>query len=113
VGGGHFLIHNRITRFRAALRDRTNSALPDLVPGDGLWGTGETISAQIGLADDCWVAGWVAALEVLVVGPTRDDPAFGVFFWFQVTDFDRFFGFFSLCHFIFPIYLGLFVVLSQ
>ena len=59
---------------------------------------------------------WVAALdvlivasEVLVVGPVKDYPAFGVFFWFQVTDFDRFLGFFSLCHFIFPSYLfGLF-----
>jgi hypothetical protein len=60
----------------------------------------------------CWVAAMdvlVVALEVLVVGPTRDDPAFGVFFWFQVTDFDRFFGFFSLCHFIFPTYLFGFV----
>ena len=31
--------------------------------------------------------------------------ALGVFFGFQVTDFDRFLGFFSLCHFIFPSYL--------
>jgi hypothetical protein len=30
-----------------------------------------------------------------------DYPAFGVFFRFQVSDFDRRFGFFSLCHFIF------------
>jgi hypothetical protein len=37
------------------------------------------------------------------------NAALGVFFWFQVTDFDRFLGFFSLCHFIFPSYLlGLF-----
>ena len=36
--------------------------------------------------------------------------AFGVFFRLQVTDFD-FFGFFSLCHFIFPVcYFGLFLV---
>jgi hypothetical protein len=55
---------------------------------------------------------WVAALDVLVValdallrGPIHDDPAFGVFFWFQVTDFNCFLGFFSLCHFIFPSYL--------
>ena len=33
----------------------------------------------------------------------------GIFFWFQITDFDRFLGLFSLCHFIFPSYLlGLF-----
>jgi hypothetical protein len=38
-----------------------------------------------------------------------DVPALGVFFGFQVTDLDCFFGFFSLCHFIFPSYLfGLF-----
>jgi len=50
---------------------------------------------------------WVAALDVLVVAldallprSIQDYPAFGVFFWFQVTDFDRFLGFFSLCHFI-------------
>lgn len=30
-----------------------------------------------------------------------DYSALGVFFRFQVSDFDRRFGFFSLCHFIF------------
>jgi len=36
-------------------------------------------------------------------------PALGVFFRFQVSDFDRRLGFFSLCHFSFPSYLfGLF-----
>ena len=53
----------------------------------------------------CWVAALnvlVVALNVLVVRPIKDDPALGVFFWFQVTDFDRFLNFFSLCHFIFP-----------
>ena len=34
-----------------------------------------------------------------------DYPALGVFFRFQVSDFDRRLGFFSLCHFIFPSYL--------
>jgi hypothetical protein len=34
-----------------------------------------------------------------------DYPALGVFFRFQVSDFDPRFGFFSLCHFIFPSYL--------
>jgi hypothetical protein len=34
-----------------------------------------------------------------------DSTALGVFFRFQVTDFDRLLGFFSLCHFIFPSYL--------
>jgi hypothetical protein len=34
----------------------------------------------------------------------RDYAALGVFFWFQVSDFDRCLGFFSLCHFIFPIW---------
>jgi hypothetical protein len=51
----------------------------------------------------------VVASDVLVPGPTHDHPAFGVFFRFQVTDFDRFLGFFSLCHFIFPSYLFGFV----
>ena len=60
---------------------------------------------------------WVSALGVLIVasvalvlpGPISDEPALGVFFRFQVTDLDRFLGFFSLCHFIFPSYLfGLF-----
>ena len=60
---------------------------------------------------------WVSALGVLIVasvalvlpGPIHDEPALGVFFGFQVTDLDRFLGFFSLCHFIFPSYLfGLF-----
>jgi len=51
----------------------------------------------------CWVAALdvlVAALDALLPRSIQDDPAFGVFFWFQVTDFDRFLGFFSLCHFI-------------
>ena len=35
--------------------------------------------------------------------------ALGVFFRFQVADFDRQLGFFSLCHFVFlAIYFGLF-----
>ena len=34
-----------------------------------------------------------------------DYPALGVFFRFQVSDFDPRLGFFSLCHFIFPSYL--------
>jgi hypothetical protein len=42
---------------------------------------------------------------------TRGDPAaLSIFFWFQIPDFHLFFGFFSLCHFIFPsiyLYLGL------
>jgi hypothetical protein len=38
-----------------------------------------------------------------------DYPALGVFFRFQVSDFDARLGFFSLCHFIFlAIYFGLF-----
>ena len=38
-----------------------------------------------------------------------DYTALGVFFRFQVSDFDRFLGFFSLCHFVFlAIYFGLF-----
>jgi len=59
---------------------------------------------------------WVAALvlvtaDLVIPRPIRDDSAFGVFFWFQVKDFDSFLGFFSLCHFIFPSYLfGLFFV---
>jgi len=50
-----------------------------------------------------WVAALdvlVVAVEVLIVRPIHYNAALGVFFWFQVTDFDRFLGFFSLCHFI-------------
>ena len=53
---------------------------------------------------------WVAALvlvaaDLVVCRPISDDSAPGVFFRFQVSDFDRFLGFFSLYHFIFPSYL--------
>ena len=51
----------------------------------------------------------VPARRVATARPVENDPTFGVFFRFQVTDFDLRLGFFSLCHFIFPIYLfGLF-----
>ena len=39
-----------------------------------------------------------------VWGPGKIGAALGAFFRFQVPDFDPFLGFFSLCHFIFPIY---------
>jgi hypothetical protein len=71
-------------------------------------------STQIGLAPGvCDVAALVlvlvAALVMAKAYVAADGPAFGVFFGFQVTDLDRFLGFFSLCHFIFPSYLfGLF-----
>ena len=57
-----------------------------------------------------WVAALVlAAADLVVRRPIHDEPAFGVFFWFQVTDFDCSLSFFSLCHFIFlAIYLGCF-----
>ena len=48
------------------------------------------------------------ALDGSVI-PIHHNAAFGVFFWFQVTDFDRFLSFFSLCHFIFASYLFGFV----
>ena len=57
---------------------------------------------------------WVAALvlvaaDLVVCRPISDDSAPGVFFRFQVSDFDPRLGFFSLCHFIFlAIYFGLF-----
>jgi hypothetical protein len=36
--------------------------------------------------------------------PAVADPfaTFSIFFWFQITNFDLFLGFFSLCHFTFP-----------
>ena len=59
----------------------------------------------------------VAALDALLpaaYAAGRYSTTLGISFWFQVTDFDRFLGLFSLRHFIFlAIYLGLFVVLSQ
>src|SRR6266550_7089559 len=36
---------------------------------------------------------------VATARPSDGDPALGVFFRFQIPDFDLFFGFFSLCHF--------------
>ena len=49
-------------------------------------------------------------LLVRLGADVNDYAALGIFFRFQVTDFDAFLYFFSLCHFIFPIYLfGLFV----
>ena len=47
----------------------------------------------------------VAVLAKALVA--ADGPALGIFFRFQVSDFDRLLGFFSLCHFIFPSYFGL------
>ena len=50
-------------------------------------------------------------LLVRLGADVNDYAALGIFFRFQVTDFDRCFGFFSLCHFYFPSYLfGLFVL---
>jgi hypothetical protein len=57
----------------------------------------------------------IAALAALVADSLPGVPwlgatAFGIFSGGQVSNFDRFFGFFSLCHFCFPIiYFGLFV----
>ena len=65
-----------------------------------------------------WAAYAVNALMILLprlgvdVGTdVLDYPALGVFFRFQVSDFDPRLGFFSLCHFIFPsFYFGLYLV---
>ena len=61
-------------------------------------------STQIGLAPSyCYVAALLlvlVAVWVVLDGLVKRHPAFGVFFGFQVTDLDRFLGFFSLCHFI-------------
>jgi hypothetical protein len=58
---------------------------------------------------DVWVAALVLVAPYVLVLVATSGAAFGVFFGFQVTDLDRFLGFFSLCHFIFPSYLfGLF-----
>ena len=56
---------------------------------------------------DVMAARWrsIADRCVATAGPSDEDSALGVFFWFQIPDFDLFFGFFSLCHFIFPSYL--------
>ena len=42
-------------------------------------------------------------LLVRLGADVNDCAALGIFFRFQVTDFDLCFGFFSLCHFIFSI----------
>jgi hypothetical protein len=50
-------------------------------------------------------------LLVRLGADVNDYAALGIFFRFQVTDFDLCFGFFSLCHLFFLSYLfGLFVV---
>ena len=64
------------------------------------------------------LAAQVNAVMILILLPrlgadfgtdVLDYPALGVFFRFQVADFDRQLGFFSLCHFVFlAIYFGLF-----
>ena len=51
----------------------------------------------------------LVAADLVVPRPIHDEAAFGVFFWFQITNFDCFIGFFSLCHFVFPNYLFGFV----
>ena len=51
---------------------------------------------------------WAAGLNAVTAAlghSGRDSAALGIFFRFQVTDFDRLLAFFSLCHFIFPSYL--------
>ena len=53
----------------------------------------------------------LATLHVTVGADAGCHAALGVFFRFQVSDFDCRFGFFSLCHFIFlAICFGLFLV---
>jgi hypothetical protein len=51
-----------------------------------------------------WVAALVLVAAYVLVLVATSGAAFGVFFGFQVTDLDRFLGFFSLCHFMFPSY---------
>jgi hypothetical protein len=43
----------------------------------------------------------VTARALLSGAPRPICPAFSIFFRFHIPDFDRFFGFFSLCHSIF------------
>jgi hypothetical protein len=94
VGGGHFLIKKSDRTYRAALWDRTNNAV--LLP--------LTLYMEVSLV-------MLATLDLVTLDVTaRADvgchhTALGVFFRFQVADFDRLLGFFSLCHFIFPSYL--------
>src|SRR3954464_577743 len=86
VGGGHFLIKNQHLRYRAALRDRTNSAA--------------LLSLTLSLAVTLVNALLLVTLAIDIPAG-RDSTALGVFFRFQITDFDCRFGFFSLCHFYF------------
>jgi len=59
---------------------------------------------QEGLYMYVWVAALVLVAAYVLVLVATSGAAFGVFFGFQVTDLDRFLGFFSLCHFMFPSY---------
>jgi hypothetical protein len=47
-----------------------------------------------------WVAALVLVAPYVLILVATGGAAFGVFFGFQVSDLDRFFGFFSLCHFV-------------
>ena len=117
VGGGHFLIKNAgaNSRFshrsewagnclmknspepkqksRTAGSNHGANALPFTLPG--------VSGVEVTRPGDA-----VTAARALLSGAPRPKcPAFSVFFRFQVTDFDRLLGFFSLCHLIFPSYL--------
>ena len=88
-GGRSFFDHEDL-RYKAALRDRTNSAAPLFL----------TLSLAVTLVNALMLGS--LAIDTRA---GRDSTALGIFFRFQVSDFDRLLGFFSLCHFIFPSYL--------
>lgn len=74
VGGGHFLIKKSDHRYIAALRDRPTVRFLTMLSA-----TGAVESRDL-----------------------RRKAALGIFFRFQVRDFNLFHGFFSLRHFYFP-----------
>ena len=87
VGGGHFLIKKSDNGRKAAGWDRTVTRFLKLI--------------DLRSAPCLWASWLMAGARRLVGWAEKRNTAFGVFFRFQVTDFDRRFGFFSLCHFIF------------
>jgi hypothetical protein len=87
VGGGHFLIK------------KTHYGIEPRVPFLTLLRATGTIGAGAALSLN------TVSLLVRLGTDALDHATLGIFFRFQIPDSDLFFGFFSLCHFIFPSYL--------
>ena len=86
VGGGHFLIKSRMPD-----KSRTTGSNQRCGPLILTLSLATLVNGLLVTLGDTDVAENIA--------PRWDSTALGVFFRFQIPDFDLFFGFFSLCHF--------------